>query len=64
MVTIVTFYYDAGSKYEEVFIITVDESCPVWPRLREDYETDEDKTERITDDDGTVHITKYLRKQR
>ncbi|MCR4598007.1 MAG: hypothetical protein K5678_03115 [Acetatifactor sp.] len=56
------FLYDAGTKNEEVFTFTTDTRCFVQPWLREGYEVNEDKTEKVTDDDGTVHITKYVEK--
>ena len=56
------FLYEAGTKNEEVFTLTTDTGCLVQPWVREGYEVNESRTEKVTKEDGTVHITKYVEK--
>ena len=57
---IVTIYYDAGTKYEEKFTSTVDQQCILRTIFREGFMPDDEKTERVTDEDGTLHVTMYM----
>lgn len=59
---IVTIYYNAGTENEEAYSCTVDQSCMLQPVYRDGYDVDDTKTERITDEDGTVHLNMYVKK--
>ena len=53
----ITVVYEAGTKQEKSYVYTTANECLVSPMARDGYMVDFGTLEKVTDEDGTVHIT-------